>query len=91
MPHKKILYKLNKYGISGDWQNSVYDFLNNRRACVQVNPAQSDWESVISSVPQASILGTFLFRFHINDLPSNVIAKLLFADVTTLIKMLSVR
>ena len=56
---------------------------------MRVNSALSEWESVISGVPKGSILAPILFIFYINDLPADVIAKLLlFADDTKLIKML---
>ena len=66
----------------------ISDFLSKRRQCERVNLALLEWESVISGVTQGSILGPILF-FYINDLPTNIIAKLLlFADDTELIKML---
>ena len=56
---------------------------------MRVNLALSEEKSVISGVPQRSILGPILFIFYTNDLPTDVIAKLLlFADDAKLIKML---
>ena len=67
----------------------ISDFLSKRKQCVPLNSAFLEWESVISGVPQGSILGPILFIFYINDLPTDIIAKLLLlADDTKLIKML---
>ena len=89
VPHNRLIYKLSKYGITGNLLHWISDFLSKRRQCVRVNSALSEWESVISGVPQGSILGPILFIFYINDLPTDIIAKLLLlADDTKLIKML---
>ena len=67
----------------------ISNFLSKRRQYVRVNLALSEEKSVISGVPQRSILGPILFIFYTNDLPTDVIAKLLlFADDAKLIKML---
>ena len=85
VPHKRIIYKVSKYGITSNLLHWISDFLRKRRQFVRV----SEWESVISSVLQGSILGSILFIFNINDLPTDTIAKLLlFADDTKLINML---
>ena len=89
VPHKRIIYKVSKYGITSNLLHWISDFLRKRRQFVRVNSALSEWESVISSVLQGSILGSILFIFNINDLPTDTIAKLLlFADDTKLINML---
>ena len=89
VPHKRLIYKLSKYGITGNLLLWISNFLSKRRQYVRVNLALSEGKSVISGVPQRSILGPILFIFYTNDLPTDVIAKLLlFADDAKLIKML---
>ena len=89
VPHKRLIYKLSKYGVAGNLLHWISDFLRKRRQSVRVNSVLSEWESVISDVPQGSILGPILFIFYTNDLPTDIIAKLLlFADDTKLVKML---
>ena len=89
VPHNRPIYKLSKYGITGNLLHWISDYLSKRRQCVRVNSALSEWESLISGVPQGSILGSIVLIFYVNDLPTDIIAKLsLFADDTKLIKML---
>ena len=87
--HKRLMYKLSKYGVAGNLLHWISDFLRKRRQSVRVNSVLSEWESVISGVTQESILGPILFIFYRNDLPTDIVAKfLLFADDPKLIKML---
>ena len=54
----------------------------NRKQSVVVDGKQSSLIDVVSGVPQGTVLGSFLFLLHINDLPSVVSSKVrLFADV----------
>ena len=89
VPHKRLIYKLSKYGITGNLLHWISNFLSKRRQYVRVNLALSEGKSVINGVPQRSILGPILFIFYTNDLQTDIIAKLLlFADDAKLIKML---
>ena len=58
-------------------------FLSDREQTVLVNGEKSDNASVLSGVPQGSVLGPLLFIVYINDLPEHVKSLVyLFADDT---------
>ena len=59
--------------------------LSNRRQCVILSGALSEWASVYAGVPQGSILGPLLFLIFINDIVKNINSSIrLFADDTSL-------
>ena len=85
VPHRRLLSKLEAYGITGKVLKWIEAFLTDRKQQVGVRRKSSDWADVISGVPQGSVLGPILFVIYINDLPDIVssLAKL-FADDTKL-------
>ena len=88
VPHKRLLHKLKRYGINGNAVNWITAFLTDRRQRIQVNGTYSDWATVLSGIPQGSVLGPLLFVIYINDLPDipkNSITYL-FADDTKIYK-----
>ena len=57
------------------------------RQSVVVDGEVSKWESVLSGVPQGSVLGPILFLIYINDLEERATSKIMkFADDTTLFR-----
>ena len=81
VPRQRLLQKLNKYGIRNHTLNWISSFLTNRTHHVVVNGSTSNVESVLSGVPQGTVLGPLLFLIYINDIEQNLTSKIrLFAD-----------
>ena len=66
--HDLIIAKLSAYNFSDEALSYIYSYLTNRRQCVHINNTHSQLETIISGVPQGSILGPILFSLSINDL-----------------------
>ena len=63
----------------------LHEYLDNRKQCVVVNGHKSNYEEVMSGIPQGSVIGPLLFLIFINDLPDNIVSLIkLFADDTKL-------
>ena len=67
VPHIRLNYKLDGYGIRGNTRD--LDFLSGRYQRVVLEGASSDSEPVVSGVPQGTVLGPVLFLLYIKDLP----------------------
>ena len=83
MPHQRLLLKLKAHGIGNGMINWMEKWLIDRRQRVVVDGEVSNWKSVLSGVPQGSVLGPILFLIYINDLDDDIKSKVLnFADDT---------
>ena len=80
--HRKLLFKLGCFGISGTLLDWFGDYLHDRKQRVAVEGVSSSVRDVISGVPQGSVMGPLLFLLYVNDLPDVAINSkvAIFAD-----------
>ena len=83
VPHSHLIQKLKCLGVNTQAVNWIHDFLTGRTQVVKYQNNISSAISVISGVPQGTVIGPVSFLSYINDLPDEVASKVyLFADDT---------
>ena len=68
VPYRRLIFKIQQYGITGQTLNWLSDFLSNRRQRVAINGSNSYWAYVFSGVPHGIIVGSLLFLLVLNDI-----------------------
>ena len=90
VPHQRLLLKLKAHGIGDGIIGWIEQWLTDRRQRVVIDGEVSNWKSVLSGVPQGSVLGPLLFLICINDLDDNITSNVLkFVDDTKFLERLT--
>ena len=90
VPYKKLLLKLKAHVFGDSINDWMEQWLTDRRRRVVVDGEVSNCKSVLSGLPQRSVLGPILFLIYINDLDDSITSNVLkFADDTTIFRQVN--
>ena len=87
VPHRRLIAKLQSYGMKDKFLNWISAFLSQRTQVVKANVEESGVGQVQSGIPQGSVLRPIWFVIYINDILEITKSDgLLFADDTKIFK-----
>ena len=87
VPRQRLILKLKSHGMGNSIINWIEPWLTDRKQRVVVDGEVSSWKSVLSGVPQGSVLGPILFLVYIHNLEEGVTGSIMkFADDTKLFR-----
>ena len=84
VPQQILLLKLKAHGVGEGLIDWIEQWLTDRRQ--RVDGEVSNWKSVLSGVPQGSVLGPLLFQLYVVDLDDNKASNVTFADDTKVVR-----
>ena len=88
--HRRLLHKLQGYGMNNQIIQWIIDFLIGRKQRVSVKCTFSEWMLLLSGIPQGSVVGPLLFVNYINELPKIVKSTIyLFPDDTKIFRSIN--
>ncbi|MDD9361901.1 MAG: reverse transcriptase domain-containing protein, partial [Anaplasma sp.] len=78
---------LHQYGFPGKTSELFNSYLSDRKQCVVINDFTSTLRTVLTGVPQGSVLGPIFLSLYVNNFPSFLTYSeaLMYADDTVLI------
>ena len=68
IPHDLLIAKLHAYGLDFGKVNFLHNYLKHRKRSVKINNISSFFKTVLSGIPQGSILGPIFFNIFTNEL-----------------------
>ena len=81
VPHKRLLNKIDYYGIRNKTKGWITTWLTTRTQRVVVDGEASETVHVKSGVPQGTVQGPLMFLLYINDIGDEITSSIkLFAD-----------
>ena len=63
IPHDLLIAKLHAYGLDENALVLIYSYLKRRKQSVRINNTHSSFQTILSGVPQGSVLGQFYSTF----------------------------